>query len=319
MKRTALALSLILALVISTVAGTQLFKVTKANPGIPSEIPPIVAVPEMYVNATISRVNGTLWARVDAAYPTETIYAFGDSYRVSTEAFWPDYPPVEVTITVAYDRIDAYYPIPLNATNISLKMDGAELDWAYRARDFFHLFDIDLPELKWTISPVPTNFSLTAHYEHPVPATGTTYAYLGNYAFLFAFGSRYGLDSIAHEYPGYSWSGWVKDGSPVVHFNIEMEPILANISAYAIDNRGTLTQLNHTISTEKSTERLEFTISRGAGETAFPFGVVVVFDEAAETSEPFLATLVAASALSVAAVSTGLFVYFRKRNRKTAS
>jgi hypothetical protein len=46
---------------------------------------------------------------------------------------------------------------------------------------------------------------------------------------------------------------------------------------------------------------------------------VVVFDEAKESSESFSTALVAAFTLSVAAVGAGLFVYFRKRNRKTAS
>jgi hypothetical protein len=257
-------------------------------------------VPEMQVDANISRLNGIIYANVDSTYQTKTVYKLGDIYNAP--------------IKIAYDRIDAYYPIPLNATNISIIMDDKELDWTYRNRDFSHLFDIDMPELNWTISPVPQEFSVTTHYEYPIPTTGTTYAHLGNYAFLFPLESRYGLDAISAQYPGYSWFAWNNFGNPVAHFNIAVEPILTYIQVYSIDNRGALTPLNLTLSRDN---KIAFDLPLAAwssGPAPAPFGIVLVFNENQETSEPFPTTLVIASLASVAVIGVGLLVYFRKRN-----
>lgn len=313
MKRTALAVTLISALLISLV-GVQAVKVAKANPGPATQIAPIVSVPEMQVNATISRVNGTLWAKVDAAYSMNTIYAFGDKYQTQNYGFGLMYGPTEITVIVAYDRLDAHYPVPLNATSISIKMDSAELDWAYRDRSLFHLFDANLPELHWKISPVARHFSITAHYEHPVPTTDQTYAYLGKYAFLFPLGSRYGLEEVIdYAYNDHPWFG----NNSTAQFNIQVESSFTNIHAYSIDGYGTLKPLNYTISKENAAERIELTVSEEtptSHETTSSFGVAIVFDEAIETSKPFPILTIVAIAILIVVAGVGLLVYFKKRS-----
>jgi len=309
MKKTAVAPALIFTLFILS-CGVQAVNVAKANPGIATQFAPIVSMPEMQVNATISRVNGVLQAKVDAAYPMNTIYAFGESYQAPNYGFGLMYGPDEVTVTVAYDRLDTQYPVPLNATNISVKMDGAELDWIPTKR-IYHLFDANLPELHWNLSPVPRSFLITTHYEHPVPTTEQTYAYLGKSAFLFPLGQRYGLQEvISYAYNEYPWFG-----NSTAQFNIQIEPTFTNIHAYSIDGFGTLKPLNYSISTENAAERIELVVSGEiptSYETTPPYGIVVVFDEATETSEPFPTTWIVASVATVAVVGVGLLVYFVK-------
>jgi hypothetical protein len=317
MKRTALALTLISALLLSAVAEMSFMKVAKANPGPATQIAPIVSVPEMQVNATISRVNGTLWAKVDAAYQMDTVYAFGDTYQAENYGFGLLVNPSPfITVTVAYDRLDAQFPVPLNTTNVSVKMDGQELDWAPTNRTY-HLFDADLPELHWKISPVPSDFSITAHYEHPIPIITQTHADLGSYALLFPLGSRYGLQEIIdYAYNEYPWFG----NSTAAQISIRTEPILTSIRAYSMDGFGTLKPLDYTVSKENAAGKIDLVVSGEIPDsdlqnTTRPFGVVVVFDEATDTSEPFPTTWLIAAA-AVAAVGAALLVYLKKRGRR---
>jgi hypothetical protein len=190
-------------------------------------------------------------------------------------------------------------------------MDDAELNFGFDKR-FYHLFDANLPELNWTISPVPHDFIVTVHYEHPVPTTGTDYTHLGKYAFLFPLGARYGLEEIGYAYNEYPWFG-----NSTLQFTIQSEPIFTNMNAYSIDGFGTLTPLNYSVSTENAAERIELKVAGETPtsyETTPPYGVVVVFDETTETSEPFPTTLVIASGTTVTVVGAGLLIYFRKRN-----
>jgi hypothetical protein len=112
----------------------------------------------MPVTASIVRVNGELWAKVHAEYQMNTTHALGDSYLVQNWGYAALIDPY-VTVTVAYDRLDTKYPVPLDATNISLKMDRAELKYTLTEKTY-RLVDDNLPELHWRISPVPGDFSV---------------------------------------------------------------------------------------------------------------------------------------------------------------
>jgi len=73
MKKTALALTLILTLLTSALAGLGSINLASANPDWSF---PTLAMPVEYVNYTITRVDGTLWAKIDGDYP---IYVFNQS------------------------------------------------------------------------------------------------------------------------------------------------------------------------------------------------------------------------------------------------
>jgi hypothetical protein len=99
------ALAFILALLISTLAGTLLVNLAAANP---DGSFPALAMPVEYVNYTITRVNGTLWAKIDGNYP---IYLL----KQSDCAFNGELPMV--------------YLMPPGTTNIHVTLGDRELSW----------------------------------------------------------------------------------------------------------------------------------------------------------------------------------------------
>lgn len=105
-------------------------------------IPPIVSADEVEVNASISRINGELWAKADIEYKMDTIHAFGESYYNSNYG---------ETDNVVTDKLEAHYPIPLSAKNISVVVNDQERDWQMDNKGFCHIFDSNLPEMNWTI------------------------------------------------------------------------------------------------------------------------------------------------------------------------
>ncbi len=301
-KKLVLALGMILLFTMEL----QVVNVANANP-VYTEIPPKVNVPEMTVNATVSRVNGALWVKINAEYIMDTIYAFGDSYLAENTGMGliADQSPY-VTVTVTQDTLEAHYPIPFNATNTSVKIDGAEVEWQQDAKGYFHLFDANLQEINWTISPVPHNFFVTVHYEHPISKTSEVYAYLGEYAFTLPLYGRYGCSNIS--YPLYSWYGY-----PPIKFNIQIESNFNELQAYSIDTRGTLTPINHASSISSAAGLMEISFSREE-ESPFIHGAVVIFNAVAEEDAPFAVVSIAIAAVAtVVLVAAGLLVYFKKR------
>jgi hypothetical protein len=267
----------------------------KAQHSIPGEIPVVVTVPKMMVSATVSDNSGVFFAEVDSTYQTETVYKIGDTFAPG--------------IKIAFDRIDAYYPVPLNATNISVEANGSSRDWTYRPTGFTHLFDVNLPLINWTLTPVPENFTLTTHYQNQIPRTDSTYAYLGKYALLIPLESRYGLDDISGNYSGYSWFGF--SGNVNAQFDIKMQSRLSNIHAYSISNLGTLTPIDVNALNEKE---MQFELPKS---DLFPFGVVITFDENSSNLQPFAVE----AAIAIGAVIVILLVGFLlfSRHRRTFS
>ncbi|MCW4017900.1 MAG: hypothetical protein NWF00_04370 [Candidatus Bathyarchaeota archaeon] len=264
---------------LQAVAGLPFVSLVTANPGPATQIPPVVRVSEIQVNVTLSEVNETFWATVDAEYQMVRVYGFGDKYQTQNYGMGLLTGPDQVNVTVAYDRLDVQYPLPLDATNICVKLDGAELDWDLSTR-FYHLFDANLPELHWKISPVPQNFSLTTHYKHPVPSTSQTYDYLGQYALLFPLGARHELhEVINYSFAGYPW--FVNSTTAKIH--LQLEESFVNLQAYSIDGFGTLTLINHTTSKDAS-KTMDFMVLAHSpnSQTTSPYGIVVIFNKSPE-------------------------------------
>ncbi len=114
MRKTALAVTLILTIIFQL----ALLNLVTANPSIPPDIPVVVTVPDIQINAEISQSN-ELYAKVNSTYQTTTVYKFGDTYNNGT-------------IRIAYNRIDAYYPIPVGSKNVQVQMNGQDLNWTNR-------------------------------------------------------------------------------------------------------------------------------------------------------------------------------------------
>jgi hypothetical protein len=299
--------TLVLCVIFLSILSLQAVNIVKGYPL--GEIPPKVNVPETNVNATIYRVNDTLWVKIDAEYKMHAVYALGDSYIAENTGMGLIADPSPyVTIVVTQDTLQAHYPIPFNSTHISVWLNGEEVESQIDQRGYFHIFDTTLQEINWTVSPVPRDFVVAIHYELPISKTSTAYTYLGDYAFTLPLFGRYGCSNIS--YPLYSWYGYSPN-----NYNIQIESNLNELQAYSIDTRGILTQLNHTLIDGKA-GRMTIAFSREE-ESPSVHGAVVVFNVPEEETLPFPAVPFAvASVATVAVVAAGLLVYFKKRKSK---
>ena len=115
-----------------------------------------LAMPEEYVNYTITRANGVLWAKIDGTYPL---------YYSGSDAALP-----------------MVYPTPPGTTNISVRMDDVELDWSNFAEvypdDLHHTAIGNWSMIYCVLAPVPESFVLRIHYEHPVEVINGSYMFL---------------------------------------------------------------------------------------------------------------------------------------------
>ena len=186
------AVVFILALLILTLAGTLLVDFASANP---DGSLPVLAMPVEYVNYTITRVNGTLWAKIDGNYP---IYPL----KPSDCAFNGELPMV--------------YPMPPGTTNIHVTLGDRELSWINYTEAYpeasHHTAIGDWWMIYSVLSPVSDFFELKIHYEHPLEVVN------GSYLFL------YDLNISPYLSP--------QSNNSTAYFTIRMEANTTNLHAY---------------------------------------------------------------------------------------
>jgi hypothetical protein len=315
-------LAILLALLIlPLIPVLQAVNLAEANPGPATSVPPVVHLSNAQAHASISYMNNELWAKVDSSYQMNTVYALGDKFQ--TENYKMGLiadPSPYVTVTVAYNKLEAYYPFPSDATNISVKMDGEELNLISRNRSF-HLFgDGNLPELTWMITPVPRNFTIQVHYEHPIHKLSNPN--LGEYAFFYSLGARFGLDDLIYGYYGYYWF----DNS-TTQFDILIEPSFNEINTHSIEQLNPLNStlssnpLKCTVSTENGMKKIEFNVSAPAStlfQSLTTSGAALFLNEIPEVTETSLVLPILIStavALVTIVVAVTVLVYWKKRRR----
>ncbi len=304
-------IALILCVIFLVPMELQMSNVANGYPVL--EIPPKVNVSEMNVNATISRVNGTLWVKIDAEYKMHAVYAYGDSYLAENTGMglvlYPESPYVMVTVT--QDVLEAHYPVPLDATNISVRLNGEEIGVQQDVHGYFHLFDANLPEINWTVSSVPHDFVVVVHYEQPVSETIEAYAYLGEYAFTLPLYGRYGCSNIS--YPLYSWYGY-----PPNNYRVQIESSLTELhelQVYSVETRGTLAALGHSLISDEGSWVIAFSREE---ESSFVHGAVVVFNAPSE-DVPFPVVPIIVAAFAIAMVVGATLLIYRKKCRRRGS
>jgi hypothetical protein len=158
MQKKIFAIITIIALFTSGAAIFQLFSVASANPD--SSIPTL-SMPVEYVNYTISRINGTLWAKIDGNYP---IYIHSQSDCGSN------------------GELPMVYPMPPQTTNIHVWLGDHELSWSnYTQSNPGAMHHTAIGDW-WMISSVLSNvsgfFVLKIHYEHPLEAINGSHLFL---------------------------------------------------------------------------------------------------------------------------------------------
>jgi hypothetical protein len=213
-KKSLLAAAFVLMLLFSVLAGMQCVNLAAANPA-PSNL--IIAMPEEYVNYTITCVNGTLWSKIDGTYP---IYLLSESEGDSQ--------------CVPPDELPMVYPTPPGTTNIHVKMNETELDWSNYPYGTHHTAIGDWSMIYCVISPVSDYFVLKIHYEHPVQVIN------GSYLFLYDLNIR--------EY--------LSDWSPnsTAYFTIRMETNASNLQAFTTETDSVWNPIDYTTSQEGAME-----------------------------------------------------------------
>ena len=139
-------ISLILAALLAFVLFPNVEIQVKANP-----IPyPVVWMPREDIYVNLSASNGTVCAKVHG------VYHFSHS----------DFKNVSMT-----------YPISPNSTNISVEVNGSEINWWYSDKTYSSVLG-NLPMINWTIYNFPAPTIVEVDYEHIVPKSNNTYQYL---------------------------------------------------------------------------------------------------------------------------------------------
>lgn len=127
------------------------------TPSIPFSPTPDFSMPSEYLNYTISKLNGTYWAKIDGEYPMYCV----NSSNIGTESM--------------------VYPMPPGATNISVFLGNTELQWSNFTEEFpsmlHHTALGDWPMIQIAFNP-SDYFVLKIHYEHPIAIVNGSYTFL---------------------------------------------------------------------------------------------------------------------------------------------
>jgi hypothetical protein len=227
-KKLLLALIIISVLLFSAVAGVQRVN-SEASNLLPS--PPLIAMPEEYINYTIISLNGSLWAKIDGTYPLQIIFGSEQEYIWDSTSY-----------KVVSGPLALVYPTPPSATNISVSMDETELSWSNHTEIYpgilHHTAIGDWSMINCTIYPIPEYFTLKIHYEHPVMLIN------GSYTFM------YDLNISPYLSP---WST-----KSTAHFNIRMETNYTSLHVNTVGTDETLNPINHTITRDDTAETITF-------------------------------------------------------------
>ena len=143
--KPAIAAALVVTVLLSIGFGTRVSAVTDNSPT-------LLSMPEEYINYTITSINGVLWAKIDGIYP---IHYFGS----------------ETTLPMVY-------PTPPNTTNIHIWLDNVQLNWSNYPEVLHHTGIGDWAMVFSVLEPVPEDFVLRIHYEHPVQVINGSYMFL---------------------------------------------------------------------------------------------------------------------------------------------
>lgn len=185
-------------------------------------------MPEEYINYTIFRVNGSLWAKVDGIYP---LYKF--EIECQDQQLWTNSRELAFT----GDTLPMVYPTPPGTTNVSVKMDEKELNWSNYTQirsDATHYTSLGYWTMISSTISVLDHFTLKIHYEHPIEVVN------GSYTFL------YDLNISPYLSP---WSN-----KSIAYFKIRFETNYTDLQANTIATNGALNSVNYEVTEENETE-----------------------------------------------------------------
>lgn len=261
MKKIVLAITLILVVLTLALAQSRTIPEVSANP---SASFLTLAMPREYVNYTITRVNGTLWAKIDGDY---LIYVLNQSDC----AFNGELPMV--------------YPMPPGTINIRVFLGDKELSWTNYTETYpdalHHTAIGDWWMINSVIGPVSNYFELRIHYEHPLQIVN------GSYLFLYDLNISPYLSPLSE--------------NSTAFFKIYVETNTTSFHAYTTETDARWNPVNYTTTNQGSFEVVAIQIY---SEYSKPLlgDLVVVFcaDQVPEFSIlPFLALIMTAFSITL--------------------
>jgi len=279
MRQTKLSLLVFIALLLSGLVASESVISAFANPN--QAASPLLSMPVEHVNYTITRVNGTLWAKIDGTYP---IYLSSDSSCASQRSLM------------------MVYPTPPGTVNIRVLLNETEMAWSNYTQTYpaalHHTAIGDWSMINCTIAPVSDFFMLKIHYEHPLLSIN------GSYLFL------YDLNISPYLSP--------ESPSSTAYFIITFEEDVHGQKVYTTKTDTEWNPINYTQSVENETEIVNVVIQ---SEYAQPLlgDLVVMFNETESATPPFsLWTILISVAVSLVLAWIFLSLFWWRR-RKQAS
>jgi hypothetical protein len=279
----AVVLAVLLFLVI---AGVHLIKITSADfvAGYPLPSYPLLAMPQEYINYTITRINGSLWAKVDGVFTIYKVFGVGEMFELGG-----------VEYVVVSDELPLLYPTPPGTTNISIKFNEAELNWGNYTESYpenVHNTAIgDWPMIYCKIDEAPSNFTLKIHYEHPISIINGSYTLL------------YDLNISPYLSP------WVNKST--AYFNIRIETNYADLQAYTVGPDNKWNSVNYTIIKDGTAEIVSIKIISEYSKP-LPGDLVITFKENSASSSLSLEYIIVAGIAALVAFA-GYGLFKRKR------
>ena len=262
MKNRTIVAMLIMALLVSISLCLLEAKPATANP---EGSLPNLSMPVEYINYTITRINGTLWAKIDGDYPIFLLKQLDCSFA-------GDLPMV--------------YPMPPQTTNIHVSLDGKEMSWSNYTQNYpevlHHTAIGDWWMIYSNLENVSDYFELKIHYEHPIMKTNGTYQFLYDLNISPYLSSSY-LNST-------------------VYFTLTFNDKVSSLQVFTSPSDGILNPLNFTVEGQNKTPQVDFTVTSEYSKP-LPGDIIVRFNhDSPEESFNWIAYIIILLALAFIAV-----------------
>ena len=248
--KKAIVIMLTITLSISTLLGFLFVKTATANPEGSS---PNLSMPVESINYTITRINGTLWAKIDGDYPI---------YLQEQEdcSFNGDLPMV--------------YPMPPQTANIRISLDDREIGWSNYTQSYpealHHTAIGDWWMIYSNLENVSDYFELKIHYEHPIEMVN------GSYLFLYDLNISPYLS--------------LQSNNSTAYFTIQIQTDFTNLNVYSTQTDTKWSSVNFTMTKNASTEVVLLQMHSEYGKPLLG-DLVVEFSQNRQVSEFTLCTL----------------------------
>ena len=241
---------------------------------------PTLAMPVEYVNYTITRINGTLWAQVNGDFP---IYLMN-----------------QPSSSLSGLGLSILYPMPPDTTNIHVYLNNREVSWSNYTQEYPQEVHETALGNWWMISSFLGNLSsflqINVAYEHPLQVIN------GSYLFLYNLNISQYLTPLST--------------NSTCYYTINIEANATNIRAYTTGNGTEWNPINFT-NTKTSTGQAVSIVENSVYQQPLPGDLLVEFQVPTPKTQSLTVAVVAVVVVAVAVSVVGLLFCINKRNAKS--